>query len=84
MADAARQPDTNVIDLIDYLRETLREMDLRRAEFAMRLAVLEAESSTSVRDADNDYVERTTTGEPYEGKDASDVLSDAYRRYGQS
>ena len=88
VADAERK-DAEVVEMVDYLRETLREMDegiaemtQRRQGIAMRLAVIEAATTPAVRDAIADFDRRAEAGEGYEGQDATALLTEAHRRYG--
>jgi len=87
VAEADRQPDTKVVEMVDYLRDTLREMDEgiaemseRRHGIAVRLAVLEAAVTPAVQDAELDFEIRR--GAPYKGEDAGQLLSEAHKRFG--
>jgi hypothetical protein len=88
MAEAPRR-DVTVVDLVDYLRETLREMDQaiagmqeQRRGFAIKLAAIEAESDERVRAAAEDFAQRAASNTPYEdAEDAGDLIAEAHRRY---
>jgi hypothetical protein len=76
--------------MVDYLRETVREIDsvvagwaVKRAELAVKLTAIEASSSPAVREAAADFERRQESGTPYEdARDAESVLSEAFKRYG--
>ena len=84
----------DVVSMIDYLRETIAQMDRvfagafadwqsGRKELAVRLAALEAAEDPLVAEAVADFEVRTSEDRPYEdAQDAADVLSEAHRRYG--
>lgn len=88
MGDAQRAED--VVDMVDYLRETIGEIDdavqglmARRSGLARRLAVLEAATSSRVAEAVEDYKARVAEQRPYEGaEDARTLLEEAHRRFG--
>ena len=82
MPEAAKRSDAEVVEMVDYLRETLREMDegiaemtQRRKGIAIRLAVIEASTAPGVQAAIAD-------DQTFEGRDAEAILSEAHRRYG--
>jgi hypothetical protein len=85
MAEAERNND--VVDMVDYLRDTLREMDEtisdfqeRRQAFAIKLAAIEASTAPSVVAAAEDYEQRGR--KQYEtAEDAGDLIAEAHRRY---
>lgn len=78
-----------VIDLVEYLRETIAQMDAainpylaKRQELALRLAALESASDETVLQAAADYQDRVEMNLPYDtAEDAGALLSDAYNRY---
>jgi phage shock protein A len=82
MADAAKSNDAEVVEMVDYLRETLREMDegiaemtQRRKGIAIRLAVIEASTAPAVQAVES-------SDPSFDGRDAEAVLSEAHRRFG--
>jgi hypothetical protein len=77
--------------MASYLRETVAEIDevmaywlTRREQMAVKIAALEAAENPAVIQAAEDYAQRVAEGRPYEdAEDASDLLSEAYRRFAQ-
>jgi len=77
----------SVVSIAQYLRETLAKMDQnilemqeRRHEFAVRLAVIEAAEDPTVLAAIAEHEERA--GAPYEGaEDADSLLAEAHRHF---
>lgn len=85
-AEAAHSDE--VIEITQYLRDTIRDIDEtmkvfaeRRAGLAGRLAILEAAGDRAVAAAAADYERRVAEGRPYEGRDAEDVITEAHRRF---
>jgi hypothetical protein len=85
-----RNEAADVVEMVDYLRETLREMDEgitemqeRRRGIATRIAVIEAAGTDAVRGTVAEYERRSESNEPYRGEDAKTLLSEAHRRFGQ-
>lgn len=78
-----------VVDMVQYLRETIAQMDAainpylaRRQDLALRVAALEAASDPDVLAAADDYQDRVTADRPYENaEDAAALLSEAHSRY---
>jgi chorismate mutase len=87
VAEPVRRSD--VVDIADYLEETIRDIDEalaelagRRAQLAFKLAVLRAASDPDVDDAAADLERRIAEGQPYENaRPAEDVITEAHRRY---
>lgn len=88
MAESA--PLNRVVDMVDYLSETIAEIDamihdleVKRHGFAVRLAVLRASSDPAVAEAAADYEARVAEGRPYESAEpAQDLIAEAHRRFG--
>lgn len=80
---------SQVIDMVDYLRETLTKLDAasvwleaQRHEFAVRLAAMEAATNPAVLEASDDFEYRAAQDRPYEtAEPAVELLSEAHRRY---
>lgn len=91
MAEPMHRGETAVVDMVDYLRETLRELDeaiadlsVRRQGLAVKLAVLEASTDPKVQEAAADYDARVAENRPYEdAADAGMLLSEAHRRHAE-
>ena len=89
MTEPARQDDV-VLDMANYLEETIAEMDdafahwqAKRQELGIRLAVIRAAADPAVLSVVEDYQARVAEGRPYEGaEDFTHVLTEAHRRYG--
>jgi hypothetical protein len=87
--EAADHSD-DVVEITDYLRETIRKIDetvddwaKRRVALAARLAVLDAMTDKDVAAAAADWEARTAEGRPYENaRPAEEVIAEAHRRYG--
>lgn len=90
VAEAARQYDADVVDMVEYLRDAIADIDklvtewaVKRQMLAVKLAAIDASSDRRVQDAAAEYEERIATGRPYEGaEDAQDLLTEAHRRHG--
>jgi phosphatidate phosphatase APP1 len=88
MTDAAAD-HSGVVDMTEYLRDTIRDLDdtvavflERRQKLALRLAVLEAAEDPTVRGVAEDYERRVREDRPYEtAEPAEDVIAEAHRRY---
>lgn len=88
MPATARKPDSPVVAVSDYLRDTIDDMDdgiaemtARRNGIAKRLAIIEASDSSPVKRAVADYETRVKDGRPYEdAQPADEVLSEAWKR----
>jgi hypothetical protein len=87
MAEEAAHSD-DVVEITQYLRETIRDIDEtmamfseRRARLAGRLAILEAAADRDVAAAAADYERRLADRQPYEGRDADEVITEAHRRF---
>lgn len=85
------QPEADqIIDMVQYLRDTIAEVDssirefqARREGLAERLAVLEAATDPEILGAVADYEERIAGNRPYEGAEPAEaVLSEALRKFG--
>jgi hypothetical protein len=91
MAEEAAARQEQVVDMIDFLRDTIAEIDdsikdqqRRRNGLAVRLAALQAAGDPSVRVAADDYAARVEADEPYEdAEDAKELLGRAYKRFVQ-
>lgn len=78
-----------VVEVADYLRETLAEMDeaivdtrRRRHELAVRLAVLDAAGDPELQRVADEVQERIDAGDTFpDARPAQDVLAEAHRRY---
>ncbi len=78
-----------VVDMVEYLRETIAQMDAainpylaRRHDLALRLAALEVATDPAILAAAEDYEDRVEANRPYEAaEDAEELLSEAHRRY---
>jgi hypothetical protein len=76
--------------MVQYLRETIAEMDStireiqeRRTSLALRLAVLETATDSDMLAAVNDLGERLTQNRPYpDAVPAQELINEAYRRFG--
>jgi len=87
MAEPARSDQ--VIEMVQYLRDTIAEIDdalrdlqARRTGLAVRLAAIEASGDPAVTEAAADYGVRVTENRPYEdAEDADRLLGEAYSRY---
>jgi hypothetical protein len=87
MSEPAR--DEQLIDLVDYLSETIARMDAAigrmqadRRELATRLAALEAASDLAVLSAADDYERRVAENRPYEDAVGGQTLiEEAHRRF---
>jgi chorismate mutase len=87
MSDATASE--RVVDMVDYLRETIGEIDemvvdlqAKRAGLAIRLAALEMATDAEVSTAAGDYEARVATGRPYESaEDAETLIAEAHRHY---
>ena len=81
--------DDHVVDMVDYLRETLAEIDetiadlnRRRVGIATRLAVIATSSDPTIQTAVDDHSERVAAGRPYEdAMDANEFVMEAHRRF---
>ncbi len=90
MARAAEQPNGDVVDFVEYLRQTIADVDEamvawseRRREMAVRVAAIEAADDPKLADAAADYQARVADSRPYEGaEDAERLLAEAHRRFG--
>lgn len=86
---AAAQPQ-DVVNMVDYLRETIEEIDsmiagmqTKRTALAIRLAAIEASEDASLAEAAQDYGRRVEAGDPYEeAEPAEDLIRDAHARFG--
>lgn len=87
---AIAEPANNeVVSLVDYLRETIAEIDstvsgwhARRTALALRLAALEAATDPEVLAAAEDFDARVAEGRPYEGaQSVADLVKEAHARY---
>ena len=88
MAESAPRRDADVIDMVEYLTETLEKIDRMigelvddRRDISMRLAVIKASTSDRVQEAAADFERQVASGEPFSGEDAESFLSEAYKRY---
>lgn len=87
MSDQAASNE-QVVDMAQYLRETIAEIDgtvsewqKKRTGLALRLATLEASTDSRVLAAAADYEERIAANRPYEGAtSAQDVISEGLRK----
>lgn len=83
------QGNESIADINEYARETLRkldeaisEMDSRRQELALRLAVMDAAQDSELQRMADEVVERIESGEGFpKARPAEDVLAEAHRRY---
>jgi hypothetical protein len=86
-----RPTDEQVVDMAEYLRDTLAEIDSaiaelteRRMGIATRLAVILAATDPGTQAAIDDYSARIEEGRPYEdAQDANDLIMEAHRRFVQ-
>ncbi|MGH9152896.1 MAG: hypothetical protein ACRD03_10970 [Acidimicrobiales bacterium] len=86
MAGPANQ---EVVSLVDYLSETIAEIDAtvsgwqtKRTVLALRLAALEAATDPEVLAAAEDFEARVAEGRPYEGaQSVADLVKEAHARY---
>ncbi|MDP9389244.1 MAG: hypothetical protein M3Q48_15345 [Actinomycetota bacterium] len=85
----AEPADDRVIEVVDYLRETIADIDetvrswhLKRTKLAVRLAALEAATDGSVLEAAADYERRLGEDRPYEAaEDVADLVKEAHSRF---
>lgn len=89
MSEAERLGDADVIDMGDYMEESLRTFDTaiadltqQRRELAVRIAVIRGATSPAVRAEVEEFDRRAAAGTPYTGEDARDVLGEAHKRFG--
>jgi len=81
--------DEHVVDMVEYLRDTLAEIDAaiaelnqRRVGIAERLAVIAAASDPMVHKAVADYSARLAEDRPYEdARDANELIMEAHRQF---
>jgi len=84
-----RPTGEHVVDMADYLRETLADIDRviaelsqRRIEFAAHLAVIQAATDPGTQAVVDDYSVRLEEGRPYEdAEDANALIMEAHRRF---
>ena len=84
-----RPRDDQVVDMAEYLRETLGEIDSviaelseRRMGIAARLAVIVAATDPATQSAVADYSARVDEGRAFEdAEDANSLIMEAHRRF---
>ena len=89
MGEAARRQDDHVVDMVEYLRDTLAEIDAtiadlerRRTGIAVRLAVIAASNDPGIESAVADYSTRVEENRPYESaEDANKLIMEAHARF---
>lgn len=81
--------DGDVIEIDEYLEDTLTKMDRAMADFgrdrqeiAVRIAALRAARDERVHEAADEYEAAVAAGRGYEAaEDVGDVLGEAHRRF---
>lgn len=89
MPGGVAQRKQEVVDVADYLRETIAELDdaihelrAKRAGLAIRLAALDASADPKVQAAAEDYERRVEANRPYDSaEDAGALITEAARRF---
>jgi hypothetical protein len=84
-----RPQNEHVVDMVEYLRDTLAEIDAaiaelneRRLGIAVRLAVIASANDPLIQSAAEDYMARVAEQRPYEdATDANELIMEAHRRY---
>jgi hypothetical protein len=84
-----RPRDDHVVDMAEYLRDTLAEIDSviaelseRRTGIAARLAVIIAATDPGTQAAVADYSARVEEGRTFEdAEDANSLIMEAHRRF---
>ena len=86
MSDAAQY--ANVVDMGEYLTETLHEFDVaiatmleQRDVISLRLAAIRAATSLAVVTAEQDFISNTESNRPYAGEDTAALIAEAHRRF---